>query len=103
MYVCTYVRTYDGVSIKFPDWVDNEGNNSSSNNNNNNKNLLRGSTKGYGGKSHYTDSQNSDTSAPSGRELYHLQLLLQAVSPETFWYTLVRVCVCVWVCVCVSR
>jgi hypothetical protein len=31
----------------------------------------------------------SDTSGSSGRELYHLQLLLQAASPETFGYTLV--------------
>jgi hypothetical protein len=29
--------------------------------------------------------------APSGRELYHLQLSLQAASPETFGYTLVFV------------
>jgi hypothetical protein len=36
-----------------------------------------------------TDSQNSDTSAPSGRELYYLQFSLQAASPETFEYTLV--------------
>jgi hypothetical protein len=35
--------------------------------------------------------QNSETSAPSGgRELYHLQFSLQAASPETFGYTLVR-------------
>jgi hypothetical protein len=27
---------------------------------------------------------------PSGRELYHLQFSLQAVSPETFVYTLVK-------------
>jgi hypothetical protein len=33
-------------------------------------------------------TQNSDTTAPSGRELYHLQFLLQAASPETFGYTL---------------
>jgi len=26
---------------------------------------------------------------PSGRELYHLQFLLQAASPETFGYTLI--------------
>jgi hypothetical protein len=31
----------------------------------------------------------SDTTAPSGRELYHLQFSLQAASPETFGYTLV--------------
>jgi hypothetical protein len=31
----------------------------------------------------------SDTSAASGRELCHLQLSLQAASPETFGYTLV--------------
>jgi hypothetical protein len=52
----------------------------------NNKHSLRGNTKGYSGKTHYTDSQNSDTTAPSGRELYHLQLSLQAASPETFGY-----------------
>jgi len=27
------------------------------------------------------------TTAPSGRELYHLQFTLQAASPETFRYT----------------
>jgi hypothetical protein len=57
---------------KFPDWVDNKINN----NNNNNKHLLRSNTKGYGDKTHYTDSHNSDTTAPSGRELYHLQFFL---------------------------
>jgi hypothetical protein len=56
---------------KFPDWVDNE--------------IytylwyyyLRSNTKNCGGKTHYTDSQNSDTTAPSGRELYHLQFSLR--------------------------
>jgi hypothetical protein len=66
-----------GCIQKFPDWVDNEINN------NNNKHSLRSNTKGYGGKTHYTDSQNSDTSAPSGKELYHSQFSLQAASPET--------------------
>jgi len=36
-----------------------------------------------------TDSQNSDTTAPSGRDLYHLRFSLQANSPETFGYTVV--------------
>jgi hypothetical protein len=63
-------------------------NNNSNNNINNNKHSLRSNTKGYGGKTHYNDSQNNDTSAPSGRELYHLQFSLQAASPETFGYTL---------------
>jgi uncharacterized protein YhjY with autotransporter beta-barrel domain len=62
---------------KFPDWVDNEINN----NNNNNKHSLRSKTKGYGDKTHETDSQNSDTTAPSGWELYHLQFSLQAACP----------------------
>jgi hypothetical protein len=57
--------------------------------NNNNKHSLRRNTKGYGGEIHYTYSQNSDTAAPSGRELYHLQFSLQAASPETFGYTVV--------------
>jgi len=34
-------------------------------------------------------TQNSDTTAPSDRELYDLQFSLQAASPETFEYTLV--------------
>jgi hypothetical protein len=66
---------------KFPDWVDNEINN--------NKHSVRSNTKGYGGKSHYTGSQNSDTTARSGRDLYHSQLSRQVASPETFGYTLV--------------
>jgi hypothetical protein len=74
------------VYPKFPDWVDKEINN---NNNNNNKHSLRSNTKGYVSKTHYTDSQNSDTTSPSGRELYHLHFSLQAASPETFGYTLV--------------
>jgi len=50
---------------------------------------LRSKTKEYGGKTHQTDSQNSYTTAPSDRELYHLNFSLQAASPETFGYTLV--------------
>jgi hypothetical protein len=60
-----------GCIQKFPDWVDNEINN---------KHSLR---------THYTDSQNSDTTASSGRVLFHLQFSLEAASPETFVYTLV--------------
>jgi hypothetical protein len=72
-----------GCIQKFPDWVDNEINN------NKNKHSLESNTKAYGGKTRQTDSQNSDTTTPSGRELYHLQFSLQAASPETFGYTLV--------------
>jgi hypothetical protein len=50
---------------------------------------LRSNTKGYEGKTDYTYSQNSDTTAPSDRELYHIQFLLQAASLETFGYTLI--------------
>jgi hypothetical protein len=49
----------------------------------NNKHSLRSNTKGYGSKSHSTDSQNSNTTAPSGRDLYHLQFSVHAASPET--------------------
>jgi hypothetical protein len=56
----------------------------------NNKHSLRSSTRGYGSKTYWTDSQNSDTTAPSSRELYHLQFSLQAASPETFGYTLIH-------------
>jgi hypothetical protein len=55
-----------------------------------NKHSLRSNTKDYGGKTHQTDSQNSDTTAHSGRELYHLQFSLQAASPETSGHTLVQ-------------
>jgi hypothetical protein len=51
---------------------------------------MRSITEGYGGKTHYTASQNSNTTPPSGRELYHLQFSLQAASPETFEYSLVK-------------
>jgi hypothetical protein len=51
--------------------------------------VLRSNTKDYGGKTHQTDSQNNDTTAPSSRELYRLQFSLQVASPETFGYTLV--------------
>jgi len=44
--------------------------------NNNNKQSLRSNTKVYDGKTHYTVSQNSDITAPSGREMYHLQFSL---------------------------
>jgi hypothetical protein len=72
-----------GYIQKFPNWVDNEIYAY------NNKHSLRSNTKGYGGKTHWNDSQNSDTIASSGRVLYHLQFSLQAASPETFGYTLV--------------
>jgi hypothetical protein len=68
---------------KFPDWVDNEIYAY------NNKNSWEATQKVMAGKKNYTDSQNSDTTASSGRELYHLQFSLQAASPETFGYTLV--------------
>jgi hypothetical protein len=34
--------------------------------------------------------KNSDTIAPNGKELYHLQFSLQAASPETSGYNLVQ-------------
>jgi hypothetical protein len=71
---------------KFPDWVDKEIYTY------NNKHSLRRNIKGNGGKTHEIDSQNSDTAAPSGRELYHLQFSLLAASPETFGCTLVQAC-----------
>jgi len=43
---------------------------------------LRNNTKAYGGKTHWSDSQNSDITAP-------MQLLLHAASLETFGYTLI--------------
>jgi hypothetical protein len=72
------------VYKKFPDWVDKEIYDY------NNKHSLRSNEEGCGGRTHYTDSQNSDITAPSGRELYHLQFSRQAASPETFGYTFVN-------------
>jgi hypothetical protein len=72
--------TYQGVSKSFRTESITEKNN---------KHSLRSNTKGYGGKTHKTDSLNSGTTAPRGRELYHLQFWLQAASPETFGYNLV--------------
>jgi hypothetical protein len=46
------------------------------------KHSLRSNAKDFGGKTHWTDSQNNNTTASSGRELYYLQFLLQAASPE---------------------
>jgi hypothetical protein len=76
-------RRFTRVCPKVSGWIDNETNN-------NNKLSLRSNTEGYGGKTHQTDSQNSDTTAPSGRELYNLQFSLQAASPENFGHTLVQ-------------
>jgi hypothetical protein len=52
--------------------------------NNNNKHSLKNKTKRYGHRTHKTDSQNSYTTVPCGRELHHLQFSLQAASPGTF-------------------
>jgi len=41
---------------------------------------LKSNTKGY---------SHSDTTALSGKEVYHLQFSLKAASPETFGYSLV--------------
>jgi hypothetical protein len=35
-------------------------------------------------------TQNSDTTAPSGRQLYHLQFLLQVANAETIGYALIH-------------
>jgi hypothetical protein len=93
-----------GCIQNFLDWVDNEIYAYK------NTHSLRSNIKGYGGKTHYTDSQNSDTTAPLGRELCHLQFSFLAISPETFGYTLlfqyisdtIFFCynyVCIYVCV----
>jgi hypothetical protein len=72
-----------GCIQKLQDWVDNEIDAY------NNKHSFRSNTKCCGGKTHYTDSQNSDITAPGVRVLYHLHFSLQAACPETFGYTLI--------------
>jgi len=68
--VSAYGKNIRGCIQKFPDLVDNEMNN--------NKHSLRSKTKDYGDKTTYTDSQNSDITAPCGRELYYLRFSRQA-------------------------
>jgi len=63
----------------FPDWIDNEVYAY------NNKHSLRSNKKGYGGKAHYTDSQNSDTTAPSGRGLLSFVVLAPGGQSGNFW------------------
>jgi len=53
--------------------------------NSSSKHSLRNNTKGYGGKPYWTDSQNSDATAPYGRELYHLQSSLHGGLSGNFW------------------
>jgi hypothetical protein len=45
---------------------------------------LRSNTKGYGGKTHYIDLQNSDTTALWG----HRAVPFTVLAPGTFGYTL---------------
>jgi hypothetical protein len=78
-----YGKHVRGCIQKFPDWIDKEIYAY------NDKGSSRNNTKGYGGKTHWTDPQNSDITISSGRELYHLQFSLQEASPETFGYALV--------------
>jgi len=64
---------------------------------------LKNNTKSDGGKTHWTDPQNSDTTVPSGRQLYNLQFSLQAASPEAFGYTLLLTKYCksyLWITRC---
>jgi hypothetical protein len=42
-------------------------------NTHNNKHSLRNNADGYGSKTHYTDSEDSNNMAPSGRKLYYLK------------------------------
>jgi hypothetical protein len=87
------VDSIRGYIQKFPDWVDNEINSnsssSSSNNNNNNNNNSWEATQSIMAAKLTRVTQNGDTIAPSGRELYHLQFSLHAANPETFGYSLV--------------
>jgi len=62
-------RVYPKVSgLWVNNGINNNSNNNNNNNNNNKKHSLRGNKRGYGGKTYYTDSQNSNTTAPSGRD-----------------------------------
>jgi hypothetical protein len=46
---------------------------------------LRSNTKDYDGKTHYTYSENSDTTAPSGRELLPFAVLAPGGQSGNFW------------------
>jgi hypothetical protein len=67
---------YEGVSKSFRK-VDNEINN--------NKHSLRRNIKDYGGKTHYTVSQSSRATAPSGRELLQFAVLTPGGQSGNFW------------------
>jgi endonuclease YncB( thermonuclease family) len=51
--------------------------------------LVEKQHKGLWRQNSLFESQNSATTAPSCRELYHMQFSLQVASPETFGCTLV--------------
>lgn len=48
-----------------------------------NKHLLKSNADGYGCKTHYTGSEDSNTMTPSGKKLYYLLLSVLAMSSET--------------------
>jgi hypothetical protein len=55
----------------------------------NNKHPLRSNAEGYGGTTCWTDSEYSDTTAPSG-SLYYLPFLVLVVTLGTFGYVCVH-------------
>jgi hypothetical protein len=52
-----------------------------------NKHPLKSNAEGYGGKTHQPDSEDSDTTASSGRKLYYYSFSVPVASPGTFGYT----------------
>jgi hypothetical protein len=58
----------------------------------NNKHLLGSIAEGYGYKTHWADSEDSDTAASTGKKLYYLQLSVLVASARTFGYS--SVCLC---------
>jgi hypothetical protein len=55
----------------------------------NHKRPFRSNAKGYGSRTRYTDSEDSNTMASSDGKLYYLLFLVLATSPGTFWYAFI--------------
>jgi len=78
-----------GYIETFPDWVDNKTYAC------HNTHAFRSNTKGYGGRTHYTDSQNRDRIAPNGRAV-PLEVLTQRGQSGNLWIYRPT-------CICVSK
>jgi len=57
--------------------------------NTHNKHPLRSNAERYGNKTQKTDSEDSETTTPSGRKLYYFPFSVLVASPGTSGYTFI--------------